>query len=71
MFRKMIPAGFKNIEETDDIRINIYIRMVNAVTYTCLCRKMNHNIKMILVKKRKNQFFFTDRSPDKYMFDIG
>lgn len=50
----MVPAGFKDIEEADDIRIDVRPRMVDTVTDTGLSRQIDDNIRL---ERRKNLLY--------------
>ena len=50
-----MAAGFKNIEEADDVGIDIRARMVNAVPHTSLCRQVDDNIRLILLKECRDR----------------
>lgn len=53
----VMAAGFKNIEEADDVGIDIRARMVNAVPHTSLCRQVDDNIRLILLKECRDRRF--------------
>lgn len=50
----MVPASFEDIEESDDIRIDIRPRMVDAVADAGLSRQVDDDIRL---KRRKNLFY--------------
>ena len=51
MFDRMFPARFKDVEETDDIRLYINIRLFDTVSDSGLSCKMHNNIKFVLFEK--------------------
>ena len=55
MLYLVMAAGFKNIEEADDVGIDIRARMVNAVPHTSLCRQVDDNIRLILLKECRDR----------------
>lgn len=55
MLYLVMAAGFKNIEEADDVGIDIRTRMVNAVPHTSLCRQVDDNVRLILLKECRDR----------------
>lgn len=61
----VMAAGFKNIEEADDVGIDIRARMVNAVPHTSLCRQVDDNIRLILLKECRDRRLIRQVTLDK------
>ena len=66
MLHRMVPAGFQNVVESDNVAFNICVRIFNAIAHACLCRKVHHNIKTVSLKKTLNK-----RAVGKIPFDEG
>ena len=45
-----MPASFQDVKKSHQIGIHIDMRVFNAVTHTCLGRKVYHNIKLFVLK---------------------
>lgn len=65
MLYLVMAAGFKNIEEADDVGIDIRARMVNAVPHTSLCRQVDDNIRLILLKQCRDRRLIRQVTLDK------
>lgn len=50
MLNLILPATFQNSDESANIRIDILVRMVNAVSYTSLGSEMDDHIEVMLGK---------------------
>lgn len=46
----IMTAGFQNVVEADHIALDISIWVGDGVTNTCLRTKVNHNVRVILLK---------------------
>ena len=50
MFDTVVPAAFKNIDKTDNVRIHICMGVLKRIPHPCLCGKVNNNIKVVFLK---------------------
>ena len=48
VLHRVVAAGFQKVIETDDVRFDINIRMIDGVAYTCLGSQVDHDVKMVL-----------------------
>ena len=55
MFHRVMPTGFEDIVEANDVALNIDIGVVDAVAYTGLGCEVDHDIEFILGKEVINQ----------------
>ena len=45
-----VAAGFQNVVEADDIRLDVDVRVVDAVAHARLCREVDDDIGVIVGK---------------------
>ena len=64
-----MPAGFQQIVETDDIALDVHIRVINAIAHACLCRQVHHNVEVILSKQLIHQRLITNGALYEHMPD--
>ena len=50
-----MAAGFQNVVEADDVAFNIYVRMIDTVTYTCLGSQIDDDIKRVFSEQIINK----------------
>jgi hypothetical protein len=51
-----MPTSFENIVETNDVALNIHIRVINAITYSCLSCEVHDNVKLVFLEQFVDQF---------------
>lgn len=71
MFDGIMPACFQQIVKTNDVRLDIDVRMVNAIADTRLRRKVDHDVEVVLGKQLIHQCFITDGTTDEHMLHLG
>ena len=54
MLDRIVATGFQDIVETDEVALDICIRILDAVAHTCLCSKVHDHIKVIFPKQAIN-----------------
>ena len=52
----VMPTSFENIVETNDVALNIHIRVINAITYSCLSCEVHDNVKLVFLEQFVDQF---------------
>ena len=65
MFHRMMPARFEDIVETDDIALDIHIRILDAVPYTRLSSKIDNDVELVLLKEFVHQRLVSDASANE------
>ena len=60
-----MAAGFQNIIETDQVRLDIGIGIGDGITYTRLCSQIHHNSWLVCTENILNQIRVRDVSFDK------
>ena len=61
MLNFMMTASFKYVIETDEVALDICVWIGDAVTYTCLCCKVNDNDNLVLGEDLLDGGFVGDR----------
>ena len=56
MFHRVMPAGFEDIEEPNNIALNVNIGVINAVPHPGLGSEMNNIIELLLRKELHHAF---------------
>ena len=47
-----MPAGLQNVVETDEVGLDVGIRICNGIPDPCLRGKIYHKLRLLLIKKR-------------------
>ena len=67
MLHRMMPAGFQNVVEPDQIALNVDIRMINAVAHTGLCGQVHNHSRGVSAEDILNQRFVRNGTTDEDM----
>ena len=67
MFYFVISACFKDVIESDDVRFDIDIRVIDRITDTCLCSKIDYDRRLIFIEDVVDQFLICNASFDENM----
>ena len=51
----IVPAGLQNVEEADDVRLDVHIRIRDGIAYTRLCGKVYDDIELLRLKELEHQ----------------
>ena len=65
MFNLMMTTSFKDVVETNEVALNISIRISNAVTYTSLSSEVYNYGNVIFSEDFFYSFFVCNRGVDK------
>lgn len=65
MLHRVMAARLEDIEETDDVRVDIRARMVDAVPHTSLRREIDDNVRLILLEQRRDRRLIRQVALDK------
>lgn len=65
MLYSVIPATFKDIEESVDIGVQIRVRVVNRISNTCLGSEVNDSVEWILMENVCNRITVGEISFEK------
>lgn len=65
MLDRMLSAGFQDIIETYEIALDIYVRVIDAVSDAGLCCQIDHYLKLILFKQSIDRRLIRDITADK------
>ena len=77
MFDTLLPsvigvsAGFQNIVETDQVGLNVHIRMIYGIADACLGSQIYHHIEPVFRKESVHQFPVPDGTLYEYMPDVA
>lgn len=67
----IMATCLKYIIKTDKITLDVCIRIGNGIAYSCLCCKINYNLRPVLVKYIINSIIIGNGILDKYeMFAV-
>ena len=65
MFHRKVPASLQNMEKSHHIRPHIGIRIINAVTHSCLRSQIDHHLRRVFLKQTEYIAFIAQVSFDK------
>ena len=51
-----MTARLQDVVETDDVALDVDIRVLDAIAYTCLSGQVHYDIKVVLLEEAVNQF---------------
>lgn len=71
MLHRMMAAGFENVVETDEVGLNIGIRVGDAVSHACLGCKIDHELRLVLLKDSINERLVCQIALDEGEVRIG
>ena len=55
MLHRIMTAGFEDVVETDEIGFYISVWIGDAVSHTCLCGEIDHDLRLVLLKSSVNE----------------
>ena len=61
----VMPTSFKYVVETNEVALDISIRICDTVTYTCLCCEIYYNSYLVFGENLFYGFLVGDRGVDK------
>ena len=71
MKRLVMPAGFENIIETDDVALNIHIRVVDTISDSRLSRQVYHDVDLLFLEEAIHKFLIPDGAANDNVCDRG
>lgn len=52
MLHRIVAAGFENVEEADDVRMNVTFRVRDGIADARLCRKVHDDVRLAFREQR-------------------
>ena len=71
MFNRIMSAGFQQVIETDNVRFDVHVRVIDAIADTRLSRKIYYDVKVISIEELIDQCLITDGTFDEHMLHQG
>ena len=65
MLHRMMPASFQNLVKSDQVRMNIGIRMIDRITHPRLRRQVHYDLRFLLFKQFAKRFPIRNIAPHK------
>ena len=60
MLYLMMTASLQDIVETDEVTLDIGIRISNTITYSCLSCQVHHDLRMVFLEQLIYDWFVSD-----------
>ena len=71
MLDRVVPAGFEDVVETDDVALYIHIRILDTITHAGLGGEVDHDVEVVFIEKPINKFFISNASLEEVVVDVG